>query len=113
MPSLAGRATIVVELVGGFLVLRGALVPQAAVPMIVILQAATWTVHLPNGFSSIKLQSFDAAGAHFGRPGYETDMLYIAALVALCIGGASPLSVDGLSNGRKSKQPPRFRMNES
>jgi hypothetical protein len=25
----------------------------------------------PNGFSSIKLQSFDAAGAHFWQAGYE------------------------------------------
>ena len=95
MPSLAGWATIVVELGGGFLILCGALVPLAAIPMIVILLVATWTVHLPNGFSSIKLQSFDAAGAHFGQPGCETDLLYIAVLVALCIGGAGPLSVDG------------------
>jgi putative oxidoreductase len=113
MPSLAGWATIVVELAGGFLVLCGMLVPLAAIPMIVVLLVATWTVHLPNGFSSIKLQSFDAAGAHFGQPGYETDLLYIAALVALCIGGAGPLSMDTFLNERKSKQPPRFRINES
>ena len=35
------------------------------------------TVHLPYGFSSIKLQSVTAAGAHFGQPGYETDLLYL------------------------------------
>jgi putative oxidoreductase len=67
-------------------------------------------VHLPNGFSSIKLQSFDAAGAHFGQPGYETDLLYIAALVALCLGGAGPISVDGYlarlrSRGTFSRSP--------
>ena len=39
----------------------------------IVLFVAIITVHLPNGFSSIKLQSFDAAGAHFGQPGYETD----------------------------------------
>ena len=54
--------------------------------MIVVLLVAIFTVHLPNGFSSIKLQSYDAAGAHFGQPGYETDLLYVAALVALCFG---------------------------
>jgi putative oxidoreductase len=53
-------------------------------------------VHLPNGFSSIKLQAVDAAGAHFGQPGYETDLLYLAALVALVLGGSGPLSVDRL-----------------
>jgi putative oxidoreductase len=94
-PDLLGWATIVVEIVGGLLILAGAFVPIAVVPMIVVLLVAIFTVHLPNGFSSIKLLSYDATGAHFGQPGYETDLLYIAALLALCLGGAGPLSVDG------------------
>ncbi len=101
--DLLGWATIIVEIVGGLLILAGAFVPVAAVPMIVVLLAAIFTVHLPNGFSSIKLMSYDAAGAHFGQPGYETDLLYIAGLLALCLGGAGPLSVDGYLKGR---QPP-------
>jgi putative oxidoreductase len=92
---LLGWATIIVEVVGGFLILLGALVPLATIPMVIVLLVAIFTVHLPNGFSSIKLQSFDAAGAHFGQPGYETDLLYLAGLIALCFGGAGPLSVDG------------------
>ena len=99
--ELLGWATIVVELVGGALVLAGAWVTAAALPMIVVLLVAIVTVHLPNGFSSIKLMSYDAAGAHFGQPGYETDLLYLAGLVALCIGGAGPLSVDGWWRGRR------------
>jgi putative oxidoreductase len=99
---LAGWATILVEIVGGFLILIGAFVPLATIPMVIVLLAAIFTVHLPNGFSSIKLQSFDAAGAHFGQPGYETDLLYLAALIALCLGGAGPLSVDGLLNRLRS-----------
>src|SRR5215813_10383046 len=99
-PELLGWATIVVEIVGGLLILAGAFVPFAAVPMIVVLLVATFTVHLPNGFSSIKLLSYDATGAHFGQPGYETDLLYIAALLALCFGGAGPLSVDGYLKSR-------------
>jgi putative oxidoreductase len=91
---LLGWATIVVEILGGSLILLGAFVPVATVPMVVVLLVAIFTVHLPNGFSSIKLQSYDAAGAHFGQPGYETDLLYVAGLVALCIGGAGALSVD-------------------
>jgi len=63
--------------------------------MIVVLLVAIFTVHLPNGFSSIKLLSYDSAGAHFGQPGYETDLLYMAALLALSFGGAGPLSIDG------------------
>jgi putative oxidoreductase len=99
---LLGWATILVEIIGGFLILIGAFVPLAAIPMAIVLLVAILTVHLPNGFSSIKLQSFDAAGAHFGQPGYETDLLYLAALIALCLGGAGPLSVDGFLKRFKS-----------
>ena len=91
---LLGWATIVIEVIGGLLILLGAFVPLASLPMIVLLLVATFTVHLPNGFSSIKLIAFDASGAHFGPPGYETDLLYVAALLALCFGGAGPFSLD-------------------
>ena len=100
LPSsfLLGWLTIIVELVGGLMILVGALIPLAALPMMMVLFVAIITVHLPNGFSSIKLQSFDAAGAHFGQPGYETDLLYLASLLALCFGGPGPVSVDGWLN---------------
>jgi putative oxidoreductase len=88
--DLLGWATIGIELLGGLLVLLGAVIPLAAIPMLVVLIVATVTVHLPNGFSSIKLLSYDAMGAHFGQPGYETDLLYAAGLLALCLGGAGP-----------------------
>ena len=84
-PSVLGWATIIVELIGGLMILAGALIPLATVPMAIVLLVAIFTVHLPNGFSSIKLQSFDATGAHFGQPGYETDLLYLAGLLALCL----------------------------
>ncbi len=90
-----GWATIIVEIAGGLAILAGAFVPVAAIPMIAVLLVAIFTVHLPNGFSSVKLRAFDAAGAHFGQPGYETDLLYLAALLALRIAGAGPFSVDG------------------
>jgi putative oxidoreductase len=96
--SLLGWLTIIVELVGGLMILVGALIPLATVPMMIVLFVAIITVHLPNGFSSIKLQSFDAAGAHFGQPGYETDLLYLTSLLALCFGGPGPFSVDGWLN---------------
>ena len=94
-PDVLSWATILVELAGGIMIVLGALVPLIAGPMILVLLVAIFTVHLPNGFSSIKLQSYDAAGAHFGQPGYETDLLYIAGILALCLAGAGPLSIDG------------------
>ena len=97
-----GWSTILIEVVGGLLILCGAFVPLASAPMIVVLLVAIFTVHLPNGFSSIKLIAYDGSGAHFGQPGYETDLLYLAALLALCFGGAGPLSLDGYVSARRT-----------
>jgi len=95
-PELLAWATIGVEFLGGLAILLGLLVPLASMPMAVVLLVAIFTVHLPNGFSSIKLLSVDAAGAHFGQPGYETDLLYLATLLGLVLGGSGPLSLDRL-----------------
>ena len=93
-PDLLAWATILVELFGGLAVFLGFFTPLATIPMAILLLVAMFTVHLPNGFSSIKLLSVDAAGAHFGQPGYETALLYLAALVALVLGGSGPLTLD-------------------
>ena len=93
-PVVLGWATIIVELVGGLAVLLGAFVAWMSLPMAAILLVATFTVHLPNGFSSIKLQAITPAGAQFGQPGYEADLLYLACLVALVLGGSGPFAVD-------------------
>jgi putative oxidoreductase len=106
MPEALGWATILVEILGGAAVLLGALVPLASIPMAVVLVVAIVTVHLPNGFSSIKLQAVTASGAHFGQPGYETDLLYLACLVALVFAGPGPFSIDGLikrTSGKAAK----------
>jgi len=95
-PHFMGWLTISVEIVGGMAVLLGALVPLASIPMAAVLLVAMITVHLPYGFSSIKLQAVTAAGAQFGPPGYETDLLYLACLAALVLGGSGPLAIDGL-----------------
>ena len=103
MPWMMAWATILIELVGGLLVLLGAFIPLASVPMAAVLIVAIVTVHLPNGFSSIKLQSVTASGAHFGQPGYETDLLYLAALAALVVVGSGPLALDGLFRRGRSR----------
>jgi putative oxidoreductase len=72
--------------------------------MIGMLLVAIFTVHLPNGFSSIKLLAYDSTGAHFGQPGYETDLLYVAGLLALSCAGAGALSVDNYLRGQKKKK---------
>jgi putative oxidoreductase len=101
-PELLAWSTILVELLGGAAVLLGAFVTLASIPMAVVLLVAIFTVHLPYGFSSIKLQAITAAGAQFGQPGYETDLLYLACLVALVLGGSGPWSVDRLIRNASS-----------
>jgi putative oxidoreductase len=94
MPALFAWITILTEIVGGILMLLGALVPLISIPMAIVLVVAIVTVHWPYGFSSIKLQAITPQGAHFGEPGYETDLLYLACIIALVLGGAGPYAVD-------------------
>jgi putative oxidoreductase len=94
-PHLMAWLTILVEVFGGFAVLLGALVPLASLPMAAVLLVAIFTVHLPYGFSSIKLTSVISGHAQFGPPGYETGLLYLACLAALVLGGSGPMAIDG------------------
>src|SRR6516162_8980492 len=71
-PHLMGWLTILTEIIGGAAILLGALVPLASIPMAAVLLVAIFAVHLPYGFSSIKLVAVTAAGAQFGPPGFET-----------------------------------------
>src|SRR6266404_285766 len=82
-PHFMAWSTILVELLGGCAVILGAFVPLVSLPMAAILLVAMFTVQLPNGFSSIKLVAVTAAGAQFGPQGYETNLLYLACLIAL------------------------------
>src|SRR6185369_9456792 len=100
-PDLLGRATIGIELAGGLAILAGAFLPWVSIPIAVVLLVAMFTTHLPYGFSSIKLQGVTAAGAHFGQPGYETDLLYLACLAALVLGGAGPYSIESWLHSRQ------------
>jgi putative oxidoreductase len=103
--TLLSWATVLVELLGGLAVMVGGFIPLASVPMAFVLLVAIFTVHLPYGFSSIKLQSVTAAGAHFGQPGYETDLLYLAGLAALVLGGSGPFALDKLLRQRSGSVP--------
>jgi len=95
--------TIIVELGGGAAVLLGAFVGFAILPMAAVLVTAMLTVHLPYGFSSIKLQAITTDGPQFGPPGYEVDLLYLACLVTFAIAGVGPFALDGII--RKRRKP--------
>src|SRR6201981_4239262 len=100
-PHFMAWSTILVEILGGLAVFLGAFVTLASLPMAAVLLVAMFTVHLPYGFSSIKLQAITAAGAQFGPPGFETDLLYLACLAALVLGGSGPMTIDGLLAKRR------------
>jgi putative oxidoreductase len=93
-PPLMAWLTILVELLDGFAVLVGAFIPLASAPIATVLLVAMFSVHWQYGFSSIKLIAITPNGAHFGPPGYECDLLYLACLVALVLGGSGPLSFE-------------------
>jgi len=106
-PHAMAWATIGVELLGGLAVLLGAWIPVISLPMAAVLTVAAVTVHLQYGFSSIKLLAVTAAGPRFGPPGYETDLLYLAALATLVLGGSGPWRLDELiarRTGRKRSE---------
>lgn len=99
-PHLMAWLTILTEVLGGLAVLLGAFVTLASVPMAVVLLVAIFAVHLQYGFSSIKLLGVSASGARFGPVGYETNLLYLACLASLVLGGSGPLAIDCLIKRR-------------
>jgi putative oxidoreductase len=99
-PHLMAWLTILIELLGGLAVLLGAFVTIVSVPMMAVLLVAMFKVHLPYGFSSIRLLAVTATGAKFGPVGYEVILLYVACLAALVIGGSGPFAIDGVIRKR-------------
>ena len=93
-PELMAWVTIIVEILGGLAVLVGVFIPLASLPMAFLLLVAMFTAHFQYGFSSIKILAVTAAGAQFGPPGYEVDLLYLACLAALVLAGRGPLSIE-------------------
>lgn len=94
LPHFMAWVTIATEIVAGIAFLTDAFVPLVSILAIILLAVAIFTVHLPYGFSSIKLISVENGRAQFGPPGYECDLLYIACIVALVLMGSTPWSVD-------------------
>jgi putative oxidoreductase len=103
-PHIMAWLTILTEIFGGLAILCGAFVSWVSLPAILLLVVAILTVHLPYGFSSIKLMKIVDGHAQFGPPGYECDLLYIACFVTLVLSGPSPWSVDAY-RFRKGRSP--------
>jgi putative oxidoreductase len=107
LPEPTAWVSTFVELLGGLAVFVGAFVEVASVPLIVMMLVAMFTVHLKYGFSSINTIGLTQDGPQFGPPGYEVNLLYIAGLLSLILGGAGALSIDRLlwRKGELSERP--------
>jgi putative oxidoreductase len=87
-PHFAAWATTLLELLGGVSLMAGLFVTAWSLPLAAVMLTAMFTVHLPYGFSSIKLRAVDATGAQFGQPGYELNLLYLVGMLTLMLGGS-------------------------
>ena len=72
-----------VELLGGLALILGFFVTITAIPLIITMLVAMFTVQIHYGYSSVKTIGLTPEGPLFGPPGYEINLLYIAGLVAL------------------------------
>jgi len=101
-PHLAAWVTSVLELLGGLGLMAGLAVVPLTLPLAVVMLTAMFGVHLRYGFSSIRLEALTPDGSKFGPIGYELNLLYLAGLLALAIGGGGAASLDGVLRRGKS-----------
>ena len=103
VPEIAAGVVGIVEFFGGLALILGAFVTITAALLLINMIVAMVMVHLPHGFSFLNITGTTDAGATFGMPGYEVNLLYMAGLLTLIISGAGVLSVDGLRKSRRVK----------
>lgn len=104
-PHIMAWLTSILEFAGGISVMAGAFVVLLSLPLSIIMLTAMFSVHFPYGFSSVRLLTVTASGATFGPVGYEMNLLYIAGLLALALGGSGRLSIDEYLKARSKFSP--------
>jgi putative oxidoreductase len=93
-PALAAWLIGIVEFFGGAALVLGLFTWIASGLLTIEMIVAMLLVHLPHGFAAVQVKGMGERGPIFGMPGYEVNLLYIAGLLALFLGGPGPLSVD-------------------
>ena len=93
-PGLMAWAVGALEFVGGLALIVGAFVVIFGCLLTINMLVALFTVHLPQGFNFMHITGMAETGPTFGMPGYEVNLLYIAGLLVLILGGAGAFSVD-------------------
>ncbi len=100
-PGLMAWAVGALEVVGGLALIAGAFVVIFGSLLTINMLVAMFTVHLPHGFSFMSITGMTETGPTFGMPGYEVNLLYIAGLVVLILGGAGAFSIDRRRSRRR------------
>jgi putative oxidoreductase len=101
LPGPTAYLVTLLEIFGGVALLLGAFVALVSIPLIVSMLVAMFTVQLRYGFSSVNTIDLTPAGPVFGPPGYEINLLYIAALIVLAVLGPGLWSIDGWRHQRR------------
>lgn len=96
-PVFNAWAVTLLEILGGAALLIGLFVALASIPLIASMIVAMLTIHLRNGFSAINTIGLTPSGPVFGPPGYEINLLYIAALLVLATLGPGALAIQARS----------------
>jgi putative oxidoreductase len=92
-PVVTAWAVMLLEIFGGIALLIGLFIALASVPLIASMIVAMFTIHFRNGFSAINTIGLTPSGPVFGPPGYEINLLYVAALLVLAVFGPGPLAL--------------------
>lgn len=94
-PGLMVWVVGIIEVLGALALLAGAGIRIATVLLAGVMLVALVTVHLPNGFNFINITGMGPNGMPmFGMPGYEVNLLYLAGLASLFLGGPGRWSWD-------------------
>lgn len=94
LPATTAWIVTLVEVFGGLAILVGLGVAIAAAPLIASMLVAMLTLHLRYGFSSVNTVGLTPTGPVFGPPGYEINLLYMAALLMLAVAGPGAFSLE-------------------
>ena len=94
-PHLMAWLTILIEVFGGLAILLGALhspcqsADGSRSPRRDVYRTSALWIQFDQAVS------VNSGRAQFGPPGYESNLLYLACLAALVLGGSGPLAIDG------------------
>jgi putative oxidoreductase len=102
-PALMSWVVGIVEFFGGACLVLGLFTWVASGLLIFDMVGAMVLVHLPQGFDAVHVKGMSDSGPIFGMPGYEVNLVYIAGLLALFVGGPGPISID--ARARRGESP--------